>query len=119
MDILRFYKEGKRWYADIPSWTGKKSSLEMVFGANKLLDIIDKGKGEVYLHISIDPIQGGETLYFRKKMWINGATYEMRDTKTNKRMLKLWLCDVTLHVMGKFPKKIYYKEILDYYETRL
>lgn len=114
MDILRFYKENKTWYADIPSWTGKKSSLSMIFGADKLLELVANGRNEIYIHFSENEIDGGEVIHFRKKMWINGSTYELREYKGNKHKQKLWLCDVVLHVMSKFPKKIYFTEITDY-----
>lgn len=116
MEILRFYKEkNKYWYADIPSWTGKKSALQMVSGADTLLDMIGDGRDEVYLHFSEDRIDGGEILFFKKKSWFNGATYGLEFYKGNRKKMKVWLCDVTLHVLGKFPKAIYFKEV-DYIE---
>jgi hypothetical protein len=116
MEILRFYKEdGKRWYADIPSWTGRKSALRMVSGADDLLDIIAKGGDEVYLHFSETEIEGGDVLYFKKKSWINGATYKLKKYEGRNYSMKVWLCDVTLHVLGKFPTRIYFKEV-DYSE---
>lgn len=114
MEILRFYKEeGKRWYADIPLWTGRKSALRMVGGADELLDIIAKGRDEVYLHFSETEIERSDILYFKKKTFINGATYGLKQYNGHNYNLKVWLCDVTLHVLGKFPQRIYFKEILD------
>ena len=37
---LKFYKEEGKWYIDIP-WDGDKSELEMVMGADVLLDELD------------------------------------------------------------------------------
>ena len=115
MEILRFYRERKKrsytWYADIPSWTGKKSALRMVAGADDLLDMVAKGRDEVYLHFSKEEIEGGDVLYFKKKTIINGATYRLKKFKENNVKMKVWLCYVTLHVLNEFPKRIYFKEV--------
>ena len=112
MEILRFYKEDqKKWYADIPSWTGRKSALRMVSGADTLLDMIAKGREEVYLHFSEEEVDGADILYFKKKNWVNGATYKLWKYDGGNYRLKVWLCNVTLHVFGKFPRRIYFKEV--------
>ena len=115
MEILRFYRERKKksytWYADIPSWTGKKSALRMVAGADDLLDMIAVKRDEVYLHFSEEEIEGGDVLLFKKKTLINGATYRLKHYLGNNVKMKVWLCNVTLHVFGKFPKRIYFKEV--------
>lgn len=113
MEILRFYKEmSKNWYADIPSWTGRKSALRMISGADDLLDIITKGRDEVYLHFSETKIENSDVLYFKKKSWINGVTYKLKKFEGRNQNLNVWLCNVTLHVLGKFPKRIYFKEVV-------
>jgi hypothetical protein len=55
----RFYKtpEGT-WYIDLPDWTGSKAELQMVAGADTLLDEISDGKDEVTLEVSISPQPG-------------------------------------------------------------
>jgi len=120
MEILRFYKETKKrsytWYADIPSWTGRKSALAMVSGADTLLDMIAKGRDEVYLQFSKEYLPDAEVLYFKKKSWINGATYRLKKFEGKNVKQKVWLCDVTLYVLDEFPTRIYFKEVDDYYE---
>lgn len=111
MEILRFYKEGKRWYADIPSWTGKKSSLQMVMGADKLLNRIGNGREELFVHFSEEPIDNGGVLIKRKENWWSGATYKVKKYRDEVLKQKVWLCNVTLHVFNKFPDKIYFNEI--------
>ena len=112
MEILRFYKEEKnKWYADIPSWTGRKSALRMVAGADDLLDMIAVKRDEVYLHFSEEEIEGGDVLLFKKKTLINGATYRLKHYLGNNVKMKVWLCNVTLHVFEKFPRRIYFKEV--------
>jgi len=109
MEILRFYKENsKKWYADIPYWTGRKSALQMIAGADKLLDLIAKGRDEVYLHYSENEIKDADKLVFKRKCWFNGADYILNSLEGQ----KVWLCNVTKFVMGYFPKKIYFKEVI-------
>lgn len=113
MEILRFYKENsERWYADVPNWTGRKSALEMVAGADKLLDLIAKGRDEVYLHFSENEIKDSDVLIFKRKCWLNGADYKINNLDGQEIDLKVWLCNVTKFVMGKFPEKIYFKEVI-------
>lgn len=120
MEILRFYRERKKksytWYADIPSWTGSKSSLRMILGADTLLDMVAKGRDEVYLHFSKEYLPDAEVLLFKRKTPINGATYRLKKFEGRNVKQKVWLCNVTLHVLGEFPRRIYFKEIKDYYE---
>jgi len=112
MEILRFYKEkSKKWYADIPMWTGRKSALQMISGADKLLDLIAKDRDEVYLHYSENEIKNADELTFTNKCWFNGADYKISKLNGEEIKLDVWLCNVTKFVMGYFPKKIYFKEI--------
>ena len=89
----------------------------MVSGADDLLDLIAKGRNEVYLHFSENEIEGSNVLYFKKKSWINGATYKLKNYEGCNYSMKVWLCDVTLHVLGKFPQRIYFKEVNDFNEN--
>ena len=112
MEILRFYKEkSKRWYVDILNWTGRKSALQMVAGADDLLDMIAKSRNEVYLYFSETEIEDAEILHFKRKSLFNGATYRLKKFEGSNIKQKVWLCNVTLHVLGKFPKRIYFKEV--------
>ena len=112
MKKLRFYKEkSKYWYADIPQWTGRKSALQMVAGADKLLDYIAKGRSEVYLHFSENEILNADKLFLIKKCWFNGADYKINKYLGKEINLKVWLCNVTKFVIGYFPEKIYFKEV--------
>ena len=53
MKRLRLYKEeDNRWYVDLPDWTGSKSDLEMVAGADAMLDYFAEGENSIWLYIS-------------------------------------------------------------------
>ena len=116
LEIYRFYKEkSKRWYIDIPNWTGRKSALQMVSGADTLLDMMADGRDEIFAHISKTKIENANRLDFKKKCWFNGADYILDKFNGEETNLKVWLCNVTKHVFGDFPKQIYFKEVKDYH----
>lgn len=106
---LKFVKENKdKWYIDLPKWTGRKSALQMVEGADTLLDFIADGKREVILYTDHENFDGANCLTFINKCWINGANYKIDMYNNYQLNLKIWLCDVTKHVLGHFPEKIYF-----------
>lgn len=110
--ILKFEKTSEhRWFVELPEWKGPKADLEMVCGADTMLDIISQYEGKLDLCLSNSPTlfplctlelveECGEPMvganYLAKE--INGVSYD----------LKVWLCDVTKFVFnGDFPKKIF------------
>lgn len=107
----RFYKENDgRWYVDLPEWEGPKSALEMVMGADTMLDILSEGEGEVTLEMSTEPIDKGDLLTFLYETpdFGEGAYYHMESYLGLEFNLDVWLCDVTKFVFGEFPKNIYF-----------
>lgn len=109
MQLLKFYKDDKKdWYIDLPNWTGRKSALQMVTGADTLLDYIAEGKKEVLLYVDEDEFEGAESLTLINTCWFNGADYRIDTYKNNYINHKIWLCNVTKHVLGYFPEKIYF-----------
>lgn len=111
----RFYKENSgNWYIDLPEYLGNKSDLQMVCGADVMLDMLSKGGNEITLQIStskqefnIHFILDFKTLELESKcsQVTGGGAYYMWDDE------KIWLCDVTKFVFGYFPKFIYFKVI--------
>jgi len=54
---LKFEKdENHDWYVVLPEWEGEKSALQMVMGADDMLDILAQGEFEVNLIISTEVI---------------------------------------------------------------
>jgi hypothetical protein len=104
----------KRWYIDIP-WDGNRANLQMVAGADDLLSFFDKeGKHRVTIHVvpSSVPLQveGHDELRQIKSSTLGGAFYDTTDVE-GFRMKKLWLCPVTLCVLGRYPKYLYIKKV--------
>ena len=107
---MRFYKESdNRWYVDLPEWTGTKAELEMVAGADVMLDYMCEGKNEITIVISNEMFEGGDKLDFIKLADDigEGAYYNLFIYKGIELNLDMWLCDVTKFVFGDFPKTIF------------
>ena len=104
MKELNFYKDtDKKWYIDLPDWKGSKEDLEMVFGADDMLDVLSNGNNKVSLNVSEEFFNGALKIDFiRLATEVNdGAFYDANG-------LEIWLCDVTKYVFGYFPKVIYF-----------
>lgn len=114
MKKIRFYKETTcRWYADIPEWNGTKDDLEMVLGADTMLDIISEGDDEVLLYLSVEYFENSNELSLIRLAteYDNGAFYKLNDYCGINLNLEIWLCDVTKFVFGNFPEKIFLSKV--------
>lgn len=105
MECYTFKKEASdRWYIDLPKWEGKKEDLEMVEGADILMDIIAQDESVVDVTISTSYFPEVEfTLDFRR-FDRGGAWYQ---AKGQYHTFEVWLCEVTEFLFGNFPNKLY------------
>jgi hypothetical protein len=129
-------EEDDRWFIDLPNWPWKKDNLEMVCGADRLLDILSEGKDRVKLLVkpTEEPLDEDEVQDLIEQGWLEvkqthssltgGATYTARGYEmdqfvrnhplTGQSMQRThWLCPVTLFVFGHYPKYFYFKVIED------
>lgn len=109
MKTLRFYKEENgTWWIDLPEYPGPKSDLQMVAGADDMLDSLSQGKTEVKLDVSEQRMEGFSGIQRVDDIpTLSGRYYYNIDTE-----LLMWLCDVTLRLFeGRFPEVIWYKQI--------
>lgn len=99
-----------KWYAVVPEWTGDKADLQMVCGADTLLDMINMSLGEpntinldIYVddEFSIDIFEGSFKLI--KEGGDEGGGWYIGRYK-DQVVPELWLCDVTKFVVGFIPK---------------
>ena len=107
--LLTFKKLSNRWFIDIP-YDGDIGDLEMVMGADKLLDKLPQiSKDIVEINISNTP-----TLYRLDKIEETdvSCTYYTNNPKFEG---EIWLCNVTKLVLGEFPETIYFKPIFELY----
>lgn len=119
-----FNKEDNgRWYVCLPEWLGDKEDLEMVGGADTMLDIMSEGNNYVLLYMSLEPVENFDTLeldalccdydFFAQGGPATGAFYKMKTYMGVEFNLTMWLCDVTKFVFGDFPQTIYIKKQTD------
>ena len=114
MENYRFYKENKRWYVDLPEWTGGQAALEMVLGADKMLEHFSKGGEEVVLHITKEPTPEYHELALIRSTEEEageGAMYMVTTYESEPVVMEVWLCGVIVFVFGEYPKEIFVKEI--------
>lgn len=99
-----------RWYIDIP-WDGNRSNLEMVAGSDKLLSHIAKGDNKVTLQVILDHLNDYNDYIILDRFehsLAGGASYTVSNAEFKE---PIWICPVTLCVLGRYPKKIYFKRI--------
>ena len=128
---LRFVAEHdsvvKRWYYDFKYWGFSHDNLEMVSGADTLCESYANGGDDVTVNI----------IASRKMLDENKTNdYDMFCAETNSKMpfmdkilygrtyvntivdedgelhtTTIWICPVTLFVLGRYPKYLYIKKI--------
>lgn len=104
----------ERWYIDMP-WDGNRGNLEMVAGADDLLTYLDTAKQHrVTIHVipSETPMEVEDHTELRRiDMSLTGGAHYDATSFVGFRMKKIWICPVTLCVLGRYPKYIYVKKV--------
>lgn len=113
MRTFEFIKEDTgRWYVVLPEWPGIKEELEMVLGADTMLDVAsENGSHKVRLCISEEPFDGSDELALTKVDKVEGAFYRLTEFEGKNIGLDMWLCNVTKFIFGGFPERIYIKNL--------
>ena len=104
----------ERWYIDMP-WDGSRDNLEMVAGADDMLTYLDtEEEHTVTIHVvpSNEPkeVEGHVELRRLDASTFGGAHYDATDM-VGFRMSRIWICPVTLCVLGRYPKYLYIKKV--------
>jgi hypothetical protein len=116
---VSFTKESNgRWYVDFPNWPLSHDNLEMVAGADDLLDILNNGTNHVSLEVYTNrPKEYDIELKKVHSALTKGAFYTVEtslkgwENPNSIRRKQLWLCPVTLTVLGQYPQQIFFKQI--------
>jgi len=95
--------EDGRWYIDLPEWEGPQEDLEMVMGADTMLDIIAQGEDDVVISISDTYVPHKMRLEFIREE-SDGGMYQLHSTLHS---FEVWLCHVTKFVFGNLPETLY------------
>lgn len=107
------HEEDGKWYVDFPGWPFDHHNLMMVAGADKLCQFLSDD--DRFTHVSVIPsnkrldkpgyaclVQGAHSI-------AGGSTYEVTGLPGFER--EIWLCPVTLFVLGRYPKYLYIKKV--------
>jgi len=101
---LQFNKESdNNWYIDFPGWPFSHHNLMMVAGADDLCEAFSfNGKTKVL--VSTD--YGKFNVNYKRisSSLLGGATYELYGIVHKDLPKTIWLCPVTLTVMGTYPE---------------
>jgi len=114
MKTYRFIRTGREWYIDLPEFIeqgGSIGDLQMVDGADKMLDMIAGQQSQVKLVISKENFEGADVLVLTEKCdpYIGGAYYFMKEYHGQEIRHTMWLCQVTEFVFGELPTEIFVK----------
>lgn len=106
-------EEDGRWYIFLPLWQGDHADLEMVAGADAMLEMLSDGEKCVTLEVSSTEFLNADKLTLvREALELeNGAIYNVESLNGKQINMEIWLCDVTKFVLGYFPAVIYLKKI--------
>ena len=107
---VSFIKIGRKWYCEVPGFP--KELFEhtlMVGGAAKLLDDHARSGKRIAMKVKITNEENGNMgLVKNSSTLTGGAFYNDLSGSVNE---VIWLCPVTLFVLGKYPKNIQILEV--------
>lgn len=107
---FRFYKTADgNWYIDLPEWGGAIDDLQMVEGADTMLDKVSGYTNECYLEMSDEPFEAADRIKLVEDLThsVGGGNYLMETYKGEEVNHAMWLCQVTVDVFHALPKAIY------------
>ncbi len=102
-----------RWYIDLPEWQGPKANLEMVAGADTMLEVLSRGNKRINVSFT-----DSKKLLVDKDLPIslslehkNDGVYRVFTHETeftaDELPNEIWLCAVTQFIFGDYPQHIY------------
>ena len=106
------HEEDGKWYVNFPGWPFDHHNLMMVAGADRLCDFLSDDDAFAYVDVvpskrKIDK-PGYACLVRGEHSLVGGSTYTATGLPGFER--DIWLCPVTLFVLGQYPKYIYIKK---------
>ena len=104
VDFLK--EDDGKWYVDLPNWPYAHEELEMVNGADKLLDYLTLDDKLVSLEVyTEEPTIGEYITYSLTDHDDYGGTYKNQNPYAE--VPEIWLCNVTHFVLGEHPENLY------------
>ena len=106
------HEEDNCWYIDFPNWGFSHHNLMMVSGADDLCAFLSDD--DKFAYVKVIPAKKEENhpgyakLVQKSHSLFGGSTYQVTGLEGFDR--DIWLCPVTLFVLGEYPKYIYLKK---------
>ena len=105
---LSFEKwEDGRWFVVLPDYDGDQEDLEMVDGADTLLDFLTTDGLYVTVKVSLEEKAGYSVLLNLVAHDMIGGTYQVENLEGFNQ--DVWLCNVVHFLFGEHPETIYFK----------
>ena len=108
---LTFEKlEDNKWYAVLPEWNGEQEDLEMVDGADDMLEALTTDGMYASFDVVLD--EPKDDRYFRADITYHddmGGTYKVYGCDLYDG--NIWLCNVAHFVFGEHPETLYMKPL--------
>lgn len=111
---LHFIKEDDgNWYIDLPEWPFNHHNLMMVAGADELCAFLNNDDTNTYVEVIPSDkhmVIPDYACLIRQNnpSIVGGATYSVTNLIGFEK--DIWICPVTLFVLGYYPKYIYIKK---------
>lgn len=106
------HEEDGCWYVDFPNWPFDHHNLMMVAGADQLCAFLSDDNRKTHVNVipSNKPLDkpGYACLIQGQNSLTGGSYYQVTGLEGFER--QIWLCPVTLFVLGRYPKYIYLKK---------
>lgn len=114
MHTHTFTKEPSGWYIELPDYIqqgGSKADLQMIDGADAMLDIMAAGESSISLIFDDKALEDADKVILLEKCdpYIGGGNYIMPQWEGKTVDRRLWLCGVTEFVFGYIPETIFVK----------
>lgn len=106
------HEEDGGWYVDFPNWPFDHHNLLMVRGADKMCEFLSDD--DKFSYVNVIPTNKDEEhpgyakLIQKEHSLTGGSTYQVTGLQGFER--DIWLCPVTLFVLGQYPKYLYVKK---------
>lgn len=111
--VLQFnHEDDDCWYVDYPNWPFDHHNLMMVSGADRLCSVLSDDDRVARVEVipsskELDLPDYAKLTQLQSSL-AGGSTYEVTNLPTFSGTI--WLCPVTLFVLGEYPKYLYVRK---------
>lgn len=117
MNTYTFFKENGGWHVSMPEVkkSGKQAaSLDMVDGADTMLNLMSGGESKVTLALNTEPFENAEVIELVSSCqpFLEGGYYLMREHDGKEINYEMWISDVTRLAFDDTPEKIYVRKLV-------